>query len=58
MYIYVCTVDILHVYLLYIASVSSLINGDPYGDININNIDDSYTSAFETSTSPTTGVSN
>ena len=34
--------------LLSVASLSSLISGDPY-NININNIDDIYTSAFETS---------
>ena len=32
-----------------VASLSSLISGDPYYDININNIDDIYTSALGTS---------
>ena len=32
-----------------VASVRSLINGDPYDDINLNNIDDLYISAFNTS---------
>ena len=36
-------------YLSYVASVSSLISGNPYGDINVNNVGDLYTSAFETS---------
>ena len=32
-----------------LSSVASLISGDPYYDININNIDDIYISAFGTS---------
>ena len=38
-----------HVYLSYVASVSSLISGDPYDDINVNNTSNLYISAFETS---------
>ena len=45
MYIHVYT----HVYLSFVASVSSLISGIPYGDINVNNIADLYISAFATS---------
>ena len=32
-----------------VASLSSVISGDPYYDISINNIDDIYISAFGTS---------
>ena len=41
----------------FVASVSSLISGDPYGYINVNNIAMMYTDVFNSSIGSDTGVS-
>ena len=50
MYVYV------HI-LTFVASVSSLISGDPLDDINVNNTADMYTAVFNSSRNLDMGVS-
>ena len=43
--VFVCT----YTFCLFVASVSSLISGSPFNDINVNDIAGSYTGIFSTS---------